>query len=176
MPNNLYWPTFSITLLQSILLFIIICVIERTYLQLILLSLSKRKYQPFSLATYFLVAVCLEMLCQYFVSFFITNPGELFCFASVTTEQVMMYVNYCEHYSLKVVFLCMPIKLSYHNHNAGQGIKHMTWFFSYIPSNGCLKFSPFSQLTFMQYMGLCFFSLPISIVTTENLCSSSYLN
>ena len=39
---------------------------------------------------------------------------------------------------------------------------------SYILSSVCLKLSHFSQLSLMWYVGLCNFSLPISLVMTEN--------
>ena len=41
----------------------------------------------------------------------------------------------------------------------------------YILSSVSLRSSQFSQLSFMQYMGLCVFSLPISLMIIERICA-----
>ena len=44
----------------------------------------------------------------------------------------------------------------------------------YISSSVWIKLSIFSLLSIIQYMGLCVFSLPISLVMIERICTSSY--
>ena len=71
------------------------------------------------------------------------------------------------HYCLIVVFVCLQftyiisLPLSF-----GLTWRHCThkMLVRHLLSNMCLGLSQFSQLLFMQYMGLCVFSLPISFV------------
>ena len=44
----------------------------------------------------------------------------------------------------------------------------------YMLSSVWVSFSIFSQLSIIQYMGLCVFSLPISLVMIERICTISY--
>ena len=44
----------------------------------------------------------------------------------------------------------------------------------YMMSSVCLRLRQFSQLSFIQYMGLCVFSLPNSPVMTVRMCTLSY--
>ena len=44
----------------------------------------------------------------------------------------------------------------------------------YMLSSVCLRFRQFSQLSFIQYMGLCVFSLPNSPVMIVRMCALSY--
>ena len=56
------------------------------------------------------------------------------------------------HYGPMVVFVCLHIKLPFYHHYADS------------VSSVCLRFSQFSLLSFMQYMGLCLLSSPIPVV------------
>ena len=51
--------------------------------------------------------------------------------------------------------------------------KHWTSkiFVRYILSSGCLRFGQFSQLAFIQCMGLCVFSLPNSLLLIISICN-----
>ena len=66
----------------------------------------------------------------------------------------------CVHYAIQLSNLCRPVW------------RHWTWkmLVRYILSNKCLRWSEFSQLSFMQYMGLCLFSLPIPLVMLIRIC------
>ena len=44
----------------------------------------------------------------------------------------------------------------------------------YILSSVCLRFSQFSQLSFLSYMWLCVLSLPVTLDDCENMCTLSY--
>ena len=46
--------------------------------------------------------------------------------------------------------------------------------FRYMLPNVCLRLRQFSQLSFVQYMGLCVFSLPNSPVMIVRMCTLSY--
>ena len=64
-------------------------------------------------------------------------------------------------------FVCLLFLLPHYHHYAGRRIwKYWTSkiVVRYIRSSVCIKSSQFSQLYFMQYMGLCVFSLSISPV------------
>ena len=79
----------------------------------------------------------------------------------------MMRVNNRIHYGSMVVFVCLHFSFT----TALSSLCKRIWkygtskiFARYILSNVCLRLSQFSQLSFMQYMGLCVFSLPISLM------------
>ena len=57
--------------------------------------------------------------------------------------------------------------------------KHLTskTHVTYILSSVCLRIGLFSPLSVMKYMGLCVFSLPISLIKNcESICTLSYYN
>ena len=88
--------------------------------------------------------------------------------ASITTVQFVMSSNYWVHYGLKVIFVCVHIILPHHHNyvdisESTEHIKCLSSIFCH-PRSMCLRLNQFYQLSSMQYMGLCVFSLPISLV------------
>ena len=94
----------------------------------------------------------------YSVFYYIYISGTLgHCFnylCSVYWWSVYVFANDRIHYGLQVVFVCLQITPSHYHHYAdsSEGIELIK----------CLpRLRLFSQLSFIQYMGLCVFSLPI---------------
>ena len=83
------------------------------------------------------------------------------------------------HNGPMVVFVCLHIKLTHYHHNAdvSEGIGFLT----YLSGTVCLVcvYSNVScvsiQMSFMQYMGLCVFGLPISLMMIVRI-SVFYIN
>ena len=87
-----------------------------------------------------------------------TRKRKLFCFDYYCES--MICANNWVHYSLRVVFVCLHINLSYY-HRYGdldkciEHIKSLSVIFR-------RRLNPLSQLSYyMQYMGLCVISLPV---------------
>ena len=118
-----------------------------------LLSSSNRKYQPYPLS-YFSVVVCLRCLLYHILSFFAYTFRENRDFVFIIIVQFMMNANSQIHFGSQIVFIKMPVR--------------------YILSSVWVILSIFSQLSIIQYMGLCVFSLPISLVMIERIYTSSY--
>ena len=74
----------------------------------------------------------------------------------------MMCANNRVHYGMMVVFVCLHFILPHHHHYAyvSETIELIKCFCPTV----CLRWSQFSQLSFLQYMGLCVFSLPIHLM------------
>ena len=89
--------------------------------------------------------------------------------------QSMVFANDRIHYGLQVVFVCLQITPSHYHHYAdsSEGIELIKCFRHMLPSV-CLRLRLFSQLSFIQYMGLCVFSLPNSPVMVVRMCTLSY--
>ena len=137
-----------------------------------LLSSSNRKYQPYPLS-YFSVFVCLRCLLQHILSLIANTFREKqfsLSLCSLWWVQVVGYVLACRscsfvctlHYSLSS--LCKLIW------------RHWTYKMParYILSSVWVRLSIFSQLSILHYMGLCVFSLPISLMMTEKVYTLSY--
>ena len=87
----------------------------------------------------------------------------------------MVFANDPIHYGLQVVFVCLQITPSYYHHYAdlSEGIELIKKLVKYMLLSVCLRLRQFSQLLFIQYMGLCVFSLPNSPVMVVRILSSS---
>ena len=70
-----------------------------------------------------------------------------------------------------VALVCLHILLPHHHHCAdvyeGTASK---MFVKYILLSVCLRFSKFSQVSFVYYMGLCVFNLPIPLMMIAKMC------
>ena len=105
---------------------------------------------------------------------FIPETGNLFSLflCSWWWVQKVEYV-----FGLQIVFVCgyMYITPSHYHHcaNLSEDIKLIKCM-SDIFCRVCVRLSIFSQLSIIQYMGLCVFSLPISLVMIERLYTLSY--
>ena len=86
----------------------------------------------------------------------------------------MMRANNRLHYGPMVMFICLHITVPHYYHyyyysDISEGMELLP--VRYSLSSVYLRLSQLSQLSFMQYMGLCVSSLPISFVCDyENMC------
>ena len=99
---------------------------------------------------------------------------SIICVQSIDVQS-MVFANDWIHYGLQVVFVCLQITPSHYHHYAdsSEGIELIKCFGYMLPSV-CLRLRLFSQLSFIQYMGLCVFSLPNSPVMIVRMCTLSY--
>ena len=83
----------------------------------------------------------------------------------------MMYANNQIHYGPMVIFICLLFTLPHCHHfaNLSEGWTSEK-LVRYILLSVCLRLSQFSQSSFMQCMGLCVFSLPISRMIIVRIC------
>ena len=138
-------------------------VIERIYLyRILLLSSSNRKYQPFPLLSYFSHGCVPKVVVPAYCVDFTYIPGKLrFAFFNFCTA--LWRVPIVEYIMARWLdsFVCTL-------HYLIIIIMHTIWrywtskiFVRYILSSVCLRLS---ELSFMQYMGLCVFSSPFSLM------------
>ena len=116
--------------------------------------LNMLKYQPYPLS-YFSVVVCLRCLLHHILSLIAYSFRENRDFVFIIIVQFMMSANIRIRFGLQIVFVCLYIIPSHYHHCAN-----------------CA--SIFSQLCIIQYMGLCVFILPISLVMIERIYTLSY--
>ena len=131
-----------------------------------LLSSSNRKCQPYPLS-YFSVVVT-----SYSVTYCIYIPGKPgFWFHFIV--QFMMSANIRIRFGLQIVFICLYITPSHYHHCANLS-DDIELIYRYFLSSMWVRLNIFSQLSIIQYMGLCVFSLPISLVMVERIYTLSY--
>ena len=119
-----------------------------------LLSSSNQKYRPYPLS-YFSVVVCLRCLLHHILSLIAYTFRK-----NWLADRVRLFVRYTISLSSLCKFIWghwtyeMPVR--------------------YILSSVWVRLSIFFQLSIIQYMGLCVFSLPISFVMIERIYTLSY--
>ena len=130
-----------------------------------LLSSSNRKYPPFSLFSYFSVAVCLRCLLHHILSHIVYTFRENREFVFISIVQFMMSANSRIRFGLQIVFVCLHITPSHYHHCANFIWRHWTYKMPvrYNLSSVWIRLSIFSQLSIIQYVRLCVVSLPISL-------------
>ena len=141
-----------------------------------LLSSSNRKYQPYPLLSYFSTVVCLRCLLHHILSLIAYTFRENQDFVFIIIVQFMMSWNSRIRFGLQIVFVCLYIASSHYHHcaNLSEDIELKKMPVRYILSRVWVRLSIFSQLSIIQYMGLCVFSLPISLVMIERIYTLSY--
>ena len=134
-----------------------------------LLSSSNRKYPPFQLFSYLSVVVGLRSLLHHILSLIVyifreNRENREFVFMSIV--QFMMSDNNRIRFGLQIVFVCLYITPYHYQHCANFIWKYWTYkmLVRYDLSSVWVRLSIFSQLSIIQYVGLCVFSLPISFV------------
>ena len=137
-----------------------------------LLSSSNRKYPPFPLFSYLSVVVGLRSLLHHILSLIVyifreNRENREFVFMSIV--QFMMSDNNRIRFGLQIVFVCLYITPYHYHHCANFIWKYWTYKMPvrYNLSSVGVRLSIFSQLSIIQYVGLCVFSLPISFVMIE---------
>ena len=136
-----------------------------------LLSSPNRKYPRFPLFSYFSVAVCLRCLLHHVLSLIVYTFRENREFVFISIVQFMMSANSRIHCGLQIVFVCLYITPSHYHHCVNFIWKH--WIYKipvrYNLSSVWVRLSIFSQLSIIQYVGLCVFSFPISFMMIERI-------
>ena len=94
-----------------------------------------------------------------------TNAVTLFI------RPLRMSANGRIRFGLQIVFVCLYITQSHYHHCANFIWRHWTYKMPvrYNLSSVWVKLSIFSQLSIIQYVGLCVFSLPFSFVMIERI-------
>ena len=130
-----------------------------------LLSSSNRKYPPLPLLSYFSVVVCLRCLLHLILSRIAYAFRENWEFVYIIIVHFRMSANSRIRFGLRILFVCLDSTPSYYHHCANLSvsedielIKRLSDIFLSIV---WLRYSIFSQLSIIQYTGLCAFSLPI---------------
>ena len=97
-------------------------------------------------------------------------------FVFIIIVQFMMSSNSRMRSGLQIVYFCLCITSYHYHHCAIFFWRHWTFTMPvrYILSSVWVRLSIFSQLSIIQYMWLCDFSLPISLVLTERINTLSY--
>ena len=136
-----------------------------------LLSSSNRKYPPFPMFSYISVVVCLRCLLHHILSLIGYTFREHREFVFISIVQFMMSANSRMHFGLQIVFVCLYITPSHYHHCANFIWRHWAYKMPvrYNLSRVWVRLSIFSQLSIIQYVGLCVFSLPISFVMIERI-------
>ena len=141
-----------------------------------LLSSSNRKYPPSHWYHIFCGCVPEMFVTSYSVTYCIYVPGKPgICFIIIV--QFMMSANNRICFGLQIVLVCWYSTPSHYHHCANLSLwRHWTYKISvrYILSSVWVRLSIFSQLFIIQYVGLCVFSLPISLVMIEIIYILSY--
>ena len=119
--------------------------------------------------TYFSVVVCLRCLLHHILARIEYAIRENREFVFISIVQFMMSANSRIHFGLQIVFVCLYITPSHYHHCANFIWRHWTYkmFVRYNLSSVWVRLSIFSQLSTIQYLGLCVFSVPISFVMIE---------
>ena len=135
-----------------------------------LLSSSNRKYPPFPLFSYFSVAVYRGLL-HHILSFIVYTFRENREIVFISVVQLMMRANSRIRFGLQIVFVCLYITPSHYHHCANFIWWHWTdkMPVRYNLSSVWVRLIIFSQLSIIQYVGLCVFSLPISFLMIERI-------
>ena len=134
-------------------------------------SSSNWKYPPFPLFSHFSVVVCLRCLLHHILSRIVYTFRESREFDFISIVQFMTSANSRILFGLQIAFVCLYIT-PLHYHNCANFIwRHWTYKMPvrYNLSSVWVRLSIFSQLSIIQYMGLCVFSLPISFVMIERV-------
>ena len=96
------------------------------------------------------------------------KTGDLF---SLVLCSLWSSANGRIRFGLQIVFICLHITPSHYHHCANFIWRHWTYKMPvrYNLSSVWVRLSIFSQLSNLQYVGLCVFSLPISFVMIERI-------
>ena len=82
-----------------------------------------------------------------------------------------IYGTCTRRFGLQIVLVCLYSTPSHYHHcaNLSEGIELIKMLVRYILSSVWVRLSIFSSLSIIQYMGLCIFSLSISLVMIERI-------
>ena len=110
---------------------------------------------------------------------FVTSNSVTYCiyllenweFVFNSIVQFVMSANSRMRFGLHIIFICLYITSSHYHHCANFIWRHWTYKMPvrYNLWSVWVRLSIFSQLSIMQYVGLCVFSLPISFVMIDRI-------
>ena len=117
----------------------------------------------------FSVVVCLRCLLHHILSLIVYTFRENQEFVFISIVQFMMNANNRIRFGLQIVFVCVYITPSSYHYCAYFIWRHWTYKMPvrYGLSSVWVRLSIWSQLSIIQFVGLCVFSLPISFVMIE---------
>ena len=149
--------------------------INKNHWQISEFQFPKPYFQPFCSVryrnqannTYVSVVVCLRCLLRNILSLIAYTFRENRDFVFITIVQFMMSSNIIRLFVHNTISLSSLCKLIWRHWTYKMPVR-------YILSSVWVRLSIFSQLSIIQYMGLCVFSLPISLVMIEMIYTLSY--
>ena len=99
------------------------------------------------------------------------HSGKKREFVFISIVQFMISVNSRMRFGFQIVFVCLYITSTYYHHCANFIWRHWTHKMPvrYNLSSVWIRLSIFSQLSIIQYVGLCVFSLPIPFVIIDRI-------
>ena len=129
-------------------------------------------YPPFPLFSYFPWSCAWDVCYIIFCHFCIYIPGNRE-FVLISIVQFMMSAYSRVHFGLQIAFVCLYITPFHYHHCANFIWRHWTYEMRvrYNLSSVWVTWSIFSQLSIIQYVGLCVFSLPICFSSSSNFIS-----
>ena len=115
------------------------------------------------------VVVCPRCFLHHILSIILYTIRENREFLFIIIVQFMMSAISQKRFGLQIVFVCLYITPSHYHRCANFISRHWTYKMPvrYFLSSVRVGVSIFSQLSIIQYVGLCVFSLPISFVMIE---------
>ena len=142
-----------------------------------LLSSSNRKYPPFPLLSYFSVVVCLRCLLHHILSLIAYTFRKNREFVFIIFVQFMMNASGRIRFGLQIVFGYLYSTPSHYHHfaNLSEDIELIKCLSDIYFLSVWIRLSTFSQLFIIQYVGLCVFSLPTSLVMIERIYIYIYI-
>ena len=136
----------------------------------------KLEISTFPIVFIFSVVVCLRCLLHHILSLIVYTFWKNREFVFISIVQLMMSANSRIRFGLQIV--CLYITPSHYHHCAN----FIWWHWNYkMPvrynlSSVWVRLSIFSQLSIIQYTGLCVFSLLISFVMIERIYMYIYIH
>ena len=138
-----------------------------------LLSSSNRKHPHFPLFSYCSVVVCLRCLLHHILSLIVYTLRENREFVFISIVQFMVSANSRICFGLQIVFVCLYVTPSHYHHCANFIWRHWTYKMPVrynLLSVWVYKIRHIlSVIHYTIYVGLCVFSLPISLVMIERI-------
>ena len=136
-----------------------------------LLSSSNRKYPPFPLFSYFSVVVFLRCLLHHILSLIVYTFRKNRELVFISIVQFIMSANSRIRFGLQIEFVCLHITPSHYHHCANFSWRHWNYKIPvrYNLSSVWVRLGIFSQVSIIQYVGLCVFILPIPFVMIERI-------
>ena len=123
-----------------------------------MIIIIKSDVSNFPIVFIFSVVVCLRCFLHHILSLIVYKFRENRKFVFISIVQLMMSANSRIRFALQIVFVCLYITPSHYHHCANFVWRH--WIYKmpvrYNLSSVSIRLSKLSQLSIIQYVGLCF--------------------